>query len=384
MAEPKLAMINVVEHPQSGWQLGVVAKRTYRVVGGACHVAEEQIPLVEAPLLVPDSRLLLHDADIALNRTQVDVIVLGKARAPLNQRVFDAEITVGALNRTIRVFGDRRCWRDPSGKIRIGDPAPVEEVDLSWTASYGGVDQVALNRLGDPMMKYCAEQGEPCQPHQGLFAYPRNPLGKGYLIEASEEGISQCQLPNLEDPACLLTGQTLVRGATNRWPGAAIPICTSWLPYTWFPRSAQVGLPLYPYDDKTYRPEGFFEVKRGFLKPVAVASNSPVGARQDVAAAQQSALQMRVDALRPGEGASLLRIHPRFKSWAFTLPKEVPYVAVQMPDEKPTELRPAIRTVLLEPNEDRVCLVWTAELRQELPIGPGKLAKIRFGVRWQS
>lgn len=37
-----------------------------------------------------------------------------------------------------------------------------------------------------------------------------------------------------------------------------------------------------------------------------------------------------------------VRIHPRVKSWSFILPEEVPLMAIQLPDEKPTELRPGM------------------------------------------
>ena len=139
--EPRLFALNTVSHPVKGTVVGVIAKRTYVVRGGQCEVADEQVPLVEVPQVDPDTDALVHDMDIVLNRTAVDVIVRGKARAP-GRRTVDVRVRVAAaLDRALRVFGDRRCYRDPAGNISFSNPSPIEEIDVGWASLYGGVDE---------------------------------------------------------------------------------------------------------------------------------------------------------------------------------------------------------------------------------------------------
>jgi hypothetical protein len=91
---------------------------------------------------------------------------------------------------------------------------------------------------------------------------------------------------------------------------------------------------------------------------------------------------MRAAEIPPGAPVELLNLHPQLPSWTFALPREVPSMALQMPDQKVVALQPKIRTVLLEPELERLCIVWVSEQREPAPIGPGKAKQIRHGVRW--
>jgi len=48
--------------------------------------------------------------------------------------------------------------------------------------------------------------------------------------------------------------------------------------------------------------------------------------------------------------------HPRQSVWAFELPQEVPTLAVQLPEQKPVAPEAKIRTVLIQPELDQICL----------------------------
>lgn len=378
---PRLAALNLVNHPQNGSQLGVVAKRTYRIRGGRCVLDDQQVPLVEIPRVTEDGAALLHDLDIVLNRRRVDVIISGKARPSRRAGAFDVVLRIGSLQRRLSAFGDRRVSRDHAGRLRFSDPELVEEVDLGWASSFGGVDVAAIRKHGDPFAGYCRDAKRSYSPAFGRFAYPRNRIGKGYLMEATDESLESCALPNLEDPLSLLAPESLAIGRPERWPAAALPASFGWLSYGCFPRTGMLGLTI-PYDVTACPPASFAEVKLGVLDVKSIRPETALPDRLDLGAAQQSAMGMRAEQLDPGSPVELVNCHPRSPHWRFSLAAEKPTLALQLPGEKAVMLEPKIRTVLLEPELDRVSVVWVGEHRVPAPVGPGKRALIKFAAQW--
>lgn len=343
-------------------------------------VADEQEPLVEVPTTTNDEVILTHDLDTVLNRKQVDIIVVGKARTAAPARSFDIRVRLGGLERQLRVFGPRRCYR-AAGQLRFSEPEPVNEIDVDWTSAYGGVDFVALKKNGDPIEAFCKDQKQPYDPHFGLYAYPRNRAGKGFLIEAADEALEACALPNLEDPKHLLSPERLAVGRYDRWPGAPMVAGLGWLSYSWFPRCAMLAMPP-PYDPTACPPASFPEVTAGLLNPKSIAPIAPLHERFDINAAQQSAIGMRVNELAPGAPVELVNLHREKASWAFALPSEAPQMLLQVPGQAAAPLAPKIRTVFIQPELNRVSLVWVGEHREASPVGPGKQAHIKHAIRW--
>jgi hypothetical protein len=378
---PRLVALNLVDHPQNGSQLGVIAKRTYRVRGGRCVVDEQQLPLVEVPRVTDDGAALLHDLDIVLNRQRVDVIVTGKARPPRKASAFEVSLRIGPLQRRLSVFGDRRVERDHAGRVLFSAPATVEEIDLGWASAFGGVDAAAIRKHGDPLEGYCRDAKKPFFPAFGRFAYPRNRAGKGYLMEITDDSLESCALPNLEDPSNPLTPESLAIGRPERWPAAPLPASFGWLSYGCFPRTGMLGITT-PYDMAACPPATFAEVKLGILDVKSIRPETPLPDRLDLGAAQQSAIGMRAEQLDPGAPVELVNCHPQSPQWRFALAAEKPTMALQLPGERPVTLEPKIRTVLLEPELDRLSVVWVGEHRVPIPVGPGKRALIKFVAQW--
>jgi hypothetical protein len=374
-------MVAVVDHPARGSQVGIIAKRTYRVVGQRCVVLDEQVPIVEIPRLSEDQAMLLHDVDGVLNRQEVDVVIEGKARVLRPTPSFDLRLRVGNLDRKLRVFGTRVCYRGPGGRLRFSDPTPIEEVPLDWTSAYGGFDSVALARHGDPLEGFCAEAKKPYNPRFGRYAYPRNRAGKGYLIEATDEALERCGLPSIEEPLQLLSPDRLAIGSPDRWPAGPFVAGLGWLSYGNFPRSAMLGVPS-PYDATACPPASFFEVTVKALNVESIAPHAPLQQRFDLRSAQQAALGMRTPSVAPGAPVSIVNAHPQKASWDFTLARETPVLAIQMPGGRPISLDAKIRTVFVQPELDRVSVVWVGEHREATPVGPGKRSLIKYGVQW--
>jgi hypothetical protein len=379
--EPRTSAALTGFHREGGFIFGVVAKRTYQVRSGSCYEASDQVPLVEAPRYGAEDALLERDTDLVLQRQEVDIIVQGHAYSP-GPSSFRAGIFVGDFRRELAVFGDRRLDRS-GGALRFTPPASCEAVPLTWQNAYGGVDHEARRLIGDPWAEALEAEGLMADPRFGLYAYPRNPLGKGYLIEPTDEAIDACRLPNIEEPYQLLTSETVVRGDFMRWPTGPVVAATGWLSHNYFPRMCQLGLPPAPYNDAEVRASDFIEVQAGLVRPDTVRHQTTIRDRVDPRAAQGAAVGMRAHQVVPKARVELHNLHPNEPSWRFRLPCKAPRMLYQLAGGAAEMLEPKIRTVLIEPDADRVTLVWVGEQRIDLPLSPDQLSEVRHGVLWQ-
>lgn len=383
MSEGRTSALSVATDPQGRWVLGVVGKRTYSVEHGVLVPAEQQLALVEVPLLARDGLLLVHDCDLVLRRAQCDVVLAGHVYPYDGDRHSGLTLRVGSLFRRIAVFGDRRVALDALGRPVFSSPEPFERIPLGWEHAYGGYDAAALEAYGDPSDDLRREAGMPLTPETGFYAYPRNPVGRGYLVELSPAGVARCMLPNLEDPEHLLTPDTLVYGNSLGWPEGPPPAGTGWMPHAFFPRMTLLGLPPPAYDDERFPPESFWEVRMGLLPARSLDPTTHVAALFDLRGAQSSAPGMRVDTLLPGDPVELTHAHPRQARWTFALPPQPPRMVYRLPGGDPQPLIPQMRTVVLEPDLDRVSIVWVAEAPLSLLPTPEQLDATQHAVLWE-
>lgn len=92
---------------------------------------------------------------------------------------------------------------------------------------------------------------------------------------------------------------------------------------------------------------------------------------------------MRVADVTPGAVVGIVNAHPKIPVWQFALSRETPMLVLQIPDAKPMRLEPKIRTIYIQPDLDRVSVVWVGEHQEPLPVGPGKAALIKHAVDWR-
>lgn len=379
---PRVSAVRCAGDPRGAWIIGLIAKRTYLVRNGGLLEAEEQVPLVEEPLFGPDERVLLHDTDLLLNRTATDIVVQGHAYAYAGKPAFDAGVGVGSFARVMRVMGDRRVeWRPD--RLRFTDPEPVERIPLSWERAYGGIDHVARKTMGDPIEEEQEKAGLPIDPCFGLFAYPRNPVGRGYLLQPTREAVESCRLPNFEDSAVPLTPASLPRQDFLRWPDGPPVASLGWLSYAYFPRSAQIGIPPRSYRADQIQPRHFAEVRDGVLQSTSVRPEATLEQRLDLGVAQSSAVGMRCAEVPWRAPVQLLNLHPVAPKWTFSLPPRAPLMALKLDGKQPEQLQPAIRTILIEPDLNRVCLVLVAEKKAAAPLTPSSAEALQHAVVWK-
>jgi hypothetical protein len=383
MSEPRVSIALTVPDPEGRWRLGVVAKRTYLVRDKRLIEAPEQVSLVEGPLPDPSGLALLHDTDLILRKPAADVVVLGHVYPHEGERECALKVRVGQSTREIRVFGDRRIGLDHLGRARFSSPEPFEKLPLGWERAYGGYDAAALEAYGDPTVELREKAGVDAGPHFGLYAYPRNPAGRGYLVELSARALELTQLPNFEDPATLLRPDALVYGNSLAWPAYPVPASTAWLPYSFFPRSLLLGFAPPLFDSERFPPESFHEVRAGLIAPRTLHDDAHIATLYHANAAQGSAPGLRFPSIEPGETLELSNLHPRGRVWQFNLPAAAPLILTRIKDEAPVTVQASIRTLVIEPDLDRVAIVWVAERPIQTPLTPEQLAAVHHAVSWR-
>jgi len=307
---PLTAASHILTDSHGAETLLVIVKGTWRIgKDGSLSVVEKQVPVCMEPLYLGDPTLsrLIHDTDLVLEKPGTDCIILGHAWAPkVGVGTVDVTFGVGPVRKTVRVFGDR-IWMKCLGKVSMSKPAPFEKIPLVWERAFGGSD----TSCPDPKEhEFCLE----------------NPVGLGLLAKKSKIGIDGLRLPNLEDPA------HLIKNPTDR----PKPVGFGPIPPHWQPRASYAGT----YDDNWRKyvsplpPEDMDPRFHLCASPGLVSAKHLTGSEQVLVenASQAGRLQ-------------------------FDLPGAAPKVSVMI-GASARELEMRLDTVIVEPDENRLVLVW--------------------------
>lgn len=149
--------------------------------------------------------------DMAMPKPRGEVFIHGRCFAPDGKPRPAAQVSfqMGALAKTLDIFGNR-FWKLAGGALQvISDPEPFTEMPITYAQAFGGK------------------------------GFDRNPLGKGFAPLLSPSGDEILPLPNIEDP------QRLIGSPSDR-PG---PAGFGPLDFTWPQRAKKLGT----YDDKWFR-----------------------------------------------------------------------------------------------------------------------------------
>ncbi len=199
-------------------KLTVIVKATFEIQKGKAVVAATQVPVFTSDEHYREdlNAPVRFESDKVPVKPLADIVLVGKAHAPGQRPVsqLDAMLRVGAVQKTIRVFGDRE-WQFASrlaGVAVISSPKPFQTMELTYERAYGGLDQNAA--------LYCAE----------------NPLGKGFIGRKSAESIHGKPLPNIEEPRHLI----------QSWDDHPRPVGFGFYGRGWMPRLKHAGT----YDER--------------------------------------------------------------------------------------------------------------------------------------
>ena len=368
--------------PDEHYRLALVIKRTYAIApDGQCTFAEEQEPLepgfpryeeLEPPQLSPTR----WDSDLIAFKQATDVVIQGHAYAYGKRATVDAELSFGSTSRTVRVHGERRC--ELHNNRPVFTPAePFEQMPIRYDRAYGGFDATALEREGDLV----AEAIGPIEPDWGLgtstrFHYPRNRTGAGYLIEATPEALESFVVPNLEFPFDPVTPERLAIGESRRWLSGPLPASFDWSDPGSFPRIAYLGeVPEYVAD-----PETFSEVAQGWAPRDLLRLPSIAQLGRHPGFLQGASPGLAVGEVAPDETFLLRNLFPDRRERRVELPGWRPTVKIRLTatDHRETETR--LNAVVIQPDHERVILVWSARCEVNRPYMPQELGDMAWDI----
>ena len=167
-----------------------VVKGTFGIPadGSAPILADEQVPMlsVDEHYGEPGLSSVKYEMDTCLVKPGTDVVLVGSATPSQTARRIDVGLQVGPVKKVVRVFGDRR-WERSMGRWHMSEPEPFDTMPLVYERAFGGFDETHDNEK-----KHKFE--------------PRNPVGTGFTARRSTDHLEGLLLPNLEDPAQLISG----------------------------------------------------------------------------------------------------------------------------------------------------------------------------------
>lgn len=299
---------------KEGYDYAVVAvKGTFDIKHNedAQTVSETQVPIKWASEYYgePGKSSVKYEMDTCLTKKGTDVVLIGHAYAQGKPtKAVDVGIQAGSLRKILRVFGDRR-WYKAVGFWRSTDPIPFDRMPLVYERAFGGVDDSHANPA-----KHSLEQ--------------RNPAGTGFAVSGSKERLEGLPLPNLEDPGALI----------ESWNDKPTPAGLGFIGHGWLPRAKYAGT----YDDRWREercpllPEDFDEFFFNGASPDLIASEYFQG----------------------GESIRMINVTPEGE-FIFKLPRLDFDITVWIKGQEKNH-HPNLDTVIIEPDEHRVILVWRA------------------------
>ena len=305
-----------------------------------------------------DPEIVLQDADIYPWKPLTDLIVRGHAYPPSERPRFTASVSVGPTTKELSIVGDRRCATSTTGTLLFSEPAPFEKMPLGYDRAYGGVDRVTEARYGNPyaaLLPYMSPNLQ--KSRHSPYRYPRNGVGKGYLVEESPEALDALSLPNIEDPSDRLSPTRLAAGSCRRWPHMPLPWGTDWLSLGCFPRIAYLG----GTTDHEPLDGDFPEVRRGFMPP-GYPRQGTLAEVWNGRARNAGSHGLQLGPLSPEAIATTefrrVNLDAKKKTLTFHLPLGAPEISIDGRNGKLLATKPVLHHVVIEPDQDRVSVLW--------------------------
>ena len=365
--------------------LALVVKRTYTINDdGSCILDANQIPLHQDVIFDSNSpEVIAHDSDLYYFKPYTDIVVKGKARSVKKVKSFMASVEIAKAKSNLELIGNRKVYRKNTGALTFDEPESIAEIPLTYQYAYGGKDLLAEKPLrdkieNDPSLKYSKNileimQGSP-------YRYPRNPLGKGYVIEPHAETLETLELPNIEDPNNKLTPNSLICKSPHNWHRMPVPVCTDWVSPGWFPRIGYYGL----YDLPPALDENIYEIKNGWADLNVLQSKFRIKEAQfNFRFCNGASLGLQTNYLQGGEQCRLTNIHPNKKEFVFQLPKEQPQIKVDGRNGKLLKTAPNMHSVIIEPDQKKLSIVWCGSATAIRPYFEEELKMMPFEVKWR-
>jgi hypothetical protein len=215
------------QSPAGEYILSVLIKRTYRIVpNGQCARADEDRPILGGDVYWehPMNSSVRYETDFWPFKVATDVVLNGTAYSPGGEPVASSFVSlqIGDRRKVITVTGDRVAHYARGATPVVTDPVPFTEMPLRYERAYGGTDVFSDLKT--------------------VYPYPRNPLGRGFVVANTSKTLDDLPLPNLEDPGMPLSPDRICVGEYARWEECPLPVGFGWFPKVWRPRALLAGV----------------------------------------------------------------------------------------------------------------------------------------------
>lgn len=288
-----------------------VVKATWSIQpNGQLVLAEQQVPVnIAGELWGEDSEKssYKYEPEVAFVKPATDVVMVGHAYAPRpDTKEMVVGLRVGSLVKEVLVCGDR-IWFKTMGSVAMSGAVRFEKIPLQYERAFGGWDR-----------------DHPDPRKHSLEA--RNPVGVGY--RAAGGFVEGQKVPNLEDP------RARIKGMGDR----PAPAGFGFVSPHWQPRAALAGT----YDEAWTKTRSPLLPKNFDRRHLNAASSGLVAPGY----------------LKGNEQVTIVGATPEGRM-AFSLPGLAPpTVQVALTDGAPQAVTMAFDTLIIEPDERRVQMLW--------------------------
>jgi hypothetical protein len=347
--------------PKGEFILGVLVKRTYDIaLGRRCTRAEADQNLVPGDVSYGDplNSSIKLESDFVPFKLATDVVLNGRAYAPGGNPVpaLTAALFVGPHAKEVLVIGDRVCCHRGRADPVFTEPKPFKTMELRYERAYGGVDI-----RSDPKVPY---------------VYPRNPLGRGFVVATTRKAVDNLELPNLEDPGNPVRPARLCTGTYAHWERQPMPQGFSWYSKYWQPRAALAGV--LPADRAVEQ-----QLRKAYAQAVPPAQRERYEQARlpdmDFRFFNGASLGLALPFLSGDEEIRAVHLTPEGEI-AFQLPGERPRIGLDIGSgvQEPVVV---LHTVMIRMEERQVDLVWRAAVAYPGPNWLPEMRKMEVSVQ---
>ena len=323
--------------------------------------------------------LVKRDVDLYPWRARTDFVVQGIARSEKEctqlKIVLSCEGKRKKFGRTILATGDRRVEKT-GGRLELTSPEPFTEMPVRYDKAYGGTDEKAESKYAAPgeidfFKLVCGEEED---SEQSEYSYPRNPAGKGYLIDM--EGVDGLHWPNLEFPDERLRLDRLAM-PLDHWGERIYPACFDWFPQAWFPRVAFFGGFLPTYDGQSPKKE----VDMGLMEPDLPEKS--ILRRTNIRFSQCAHPYMWRHRLSGDEHIRIGHMTSDGRGFEVRLPGQRPKMELCFSGSERKLLEPCLDLVFIETEKNAVSLLWRGSSPiDETTITPDLLDRTEYRISY--
>jgi hypothetical protein len=342
------------QSPTGEYILSVLIKRTYRILrNGQCTRADEDRPVLGGDVYWdhPMNSSVRYETDFWPFKVATDVVLNGTAYSPGGKPVASSFVSlqIGDRRKVITVTGDRVAQYAGRATPVVTDPVPFTEMPLRYERAYGGTDVFSDLKT--------------------VYPYPRNPLGRGFVVANTSKTLDDLPLPNLEDPRMPLSPDRICVGEYARWEQCPLPACFGWFPKVWRPRALLAGV--LPCDRAVEQ-----ELRQAYAQVVPAHQREAYlknGFRDmDFTFFNGASDGLALPFLRGGETIATENLSPE-GDLTFQLPIDSPRVGIDI-GEGVYEPEIVLHTVMVDLDESCVDLVWRGAVPYQ---GPDWLPQMR-------